>query len=185
MLSRMGWLARALSVATVAAATGCAALAGLGDPAEDLPDGDALQQEDASTSLAPPPPDGSPPPTTNDASSPDASGDADAAVDAAPDGPPVCTKKANDQSCEANTECCSGKCREDKRCKDGCTAPGANCNPLSSTECCVGFYCDPSTVSCAGCIASGNDADRAPVTNVVLPHSCCSRALMGGTAKCL
>lgn len=184
MLNTMGWLARALSVATIAVATGCAALAGLGEPSEDLPDGEALREEDASTSLAPQP-DGTPPPATEDASTADASGDADAASDAATDGPPVCAKKANDQSCEANAECCSGKCREDKRCKESCLAPGATCNPLSSTECCVGYYCDPSTVSCAGCITSGNEVDRAPLTNLVLPHSCCSRALMGGTTKCL
>ena len=113
---------------------------------------------------------------------PDAAAAVDAEVDA---GPPVCTLAQEGEACDAMDRCCSGHCREDKKCVTSCAAAGKSCDLLDTKACCVGFFCNGTLFSahCVGCIASG-DAPLKDVFGAARLNSCCSRTTNATGDKC-
>jgi len=91
------------------------------------------------------------------------SGARDAAADAC---------AANNATCTAGSDCCSGKCTQERRCKPTCASIGDSC--FLTNGCCVGAYCGSAvsgTPACTPCRAKGQ-----PVDSLAFPpaSSCCS-----------
>ena len=99
---------------------------------------------------------------------------------------PACTKKKEDERCDANEECCSGACNEDHECRDRCKpATGFDalgCDP-GGDDCCVGHFCEVGLPpSCKPCIQTGANSAGGN------PRTCCSGRVEGGLSlpkKCV
>lgn len=118
--------------------------------------------------------------TPGDSSSDDGASSSGTPGDAQPDVPP-CTLVPNGDSCNQPSQCCSAHCNEQKKCTADCANEGAfNCAPGSTNQCCVGLWCN-NLGGCVACITGGQPAALAPIVNLPMATSCCSRQLQGGT----
>ncbi len=109
----------------------------------------------------------------------DASDDADGATEPLPTEcqPP---KKANNATCAAPSECCSGACSAVGRCRDDCHEDeGHACNPFADS-CCIGLYClGAFPISrCKKCHKAGEKPA------IYEEKACCSR-MLDGNGMCL
>jgi hypothetical protein len=161
---------RAIVCAGASLVAACATIAGLEEPTEPAPVGPDSDLAET--------------PLPSEASTPSPGSPADAAAaDVQPETappPPPCTLKPNDQSCTQGPECCSGHCREDRRCVAECEGLGGNCPfPVPGNEdCCMGLWCGP-TLKCEACVPPGQPAKNHGGGNPT-SRSCCSRDMDDG-----
>lgn len=88
------------------------------------------------------------------------------------DAAPPCALAKEGDACTQASACCSGKCGEARKCVTSCKSASSLCTPVSTSECCIGLWCNG---TCAACIPSGLPAALGG-SGIPLAQSCCSRA---------